>query len=119
MTIAYGHALTIFSTGAWASHGEVVAYHFDILKHVGTVPNEVALPQGSCDFTIFDEIGLCHAKDEVTCSGVDLAATELRDINAVLCIGNNVLGFDIAVRYICVGHPDHGEMLVTLPSAVS
>ena len=84
-----------------------------------TIANEISLAQRLGDFTIFNEVRLCHAKHKVAACSVHTSTAEFGNVHAVLCCFHNVVGFRCAVDDKCVGHSHHREVHVTLASAVA
>ena len=62
------------------------------LQHLGAVADEVALAERLGDLAVLDEVGLGHAEHEVAGGGVDLTATEVGDVDALLGVGHDVVG---------------------------
>src|SRR5829696_4884893 len=109
-TVAHRDALPVFATGARRAHGEVVSERIDGREHLGTVADEVALPQRSGDLAVLDEVRLGHAEHEVARGGVDLAAAELLDEHAVVRARDDLAWIEHAVLEIGVRHAHHRQV---------
>ena len=101
------------------AHGEVVAEQVDVLQHLRAVADEVALADRVGELAVLDQVGLGHAEHEVAGGGVDLAAAELGDVDAVVGGPDDLVGIVGAVQHEGVGHPHHRQVLVALPAAVA
>ena len=114
-----GHALAVLAARARRAHGEVVADGVDVLEHLGTVADEVGVAHRLGDLAVLDQVRLGHPEDEVAGGGVDLTAAELRDVDAVGRLADDLVGIVGAVDQERVGHPHHRQVPVGLAAAVA
>jgi hypothetical protein len=82
LAIADRHALAVLAARPRRAHGEVVAHHVNVAQHLGTIADEVGVPEGLGDLPAFDEVRLGHPEHEVSGRRVDLTAPELGHIHA-------------------------------------
>ena len=86
-----GHALTVLA--AHAGPGvEVVADDVDHAQHFGTVADQLRGADRVGDLAVLDQVRLGDAEHEVAGRGFDLAAAELRAVEAVLDAADDVVG---------------------------
>src|SRR3954451_882253 len=83
VAVADGDTLAVLAARTGRAHGEVVADHVDVLEDLGAVADEVGVPDRVGDLAVLDHVRLGHPEDEVAGGGVDLAAAELGDVDAV------------------------------------
>ena len=88
-------------------------------KHVGTVPDEVALAERIGELAVLDHVRLVHAEHEVAGRGVHLATAEVRHVHPVIGLADDLVRVVGAVQHERVGHAHHREVVVALAAAVA
>src|SRR5580704_2243915 len=115
-----GHALTVLSAGAdTVVERKVVADHGDAMQVSRAVADQHGALDRCADFAVFDPVSFGALKDVFARSDVDLAAAEIRRVDAVLDRGYNFAGLAVAGEHVGVGHARHGYVREAFATAVA
>src|SRR5260370_5218878 len=114
------NGLSIFAAGAHAFiEFQIVADHRNARQHIGSVADQGCALDGGRDLSVFDEIRLRRRENKFAVRDVDLSATKVHRVDAVLYRTNNVPGIILPCEHVRVGHARHRNVLVTLAASVA
>ena len=88
-------------------------------RSVGPLPISMAPFKRRADLAVLDLVGLGALEHVFARGDVDLAAAEIRGVDAVLHRGENLGGIALARQHVGVGHARHRHMGIALAAAVA
>ena len=120
MTDTDRHRLSFLAAGTNAAiEFEIRTDHRDLAKYSRPVTDEHCTFDRSGQLSFLDEIGLVHGENEFARRNVDLAAAEVRRVNAFVYRSYDLLGIVLACQHVGIGHARHRDMCKRLPAAIA
>ena len=98
---------------------QVVADHRHARQHLGTVADQHRALHGHGLLAVLDEVGLARGEHELAARDVDLAAAEVRRVDAFVDRRDDLFGIVLAGQHVRVRHARHRRVRERLAPAVA